>query len=143
MKTITGALLEALVQILHQDTFETKEYQDETIKSRDIQLMEIFGQLADEENRFADKKKDGFKKLREIPEAMRALECVLEDDDFVDRNYTKLIKLVGQPDILKQLLKLLQYVSQESREKFFGHLATHSLSFDQTSTKQLFHPEVL
>ena len=69
--------------------------------------MEIFGQLADEENRFADRKKDGFKKLREIPEAMRALEAVLEDEDFVDRNYAKLIKLVGQPDILKQLLKLL------------------------------------
>ena len=65
--------------------------------------MEIFITTQDTDNKFADQKKESFKKLVKIPEALDGLERTLTSYKFILENIDDLAKIVSQPALLKQM----------------------------------------
>ena len=66
--------MEALIEILHEDESEGEQYTEDSRKVRDKALLSIFSKVEEsEDNAYADKSKENFKKLQQMPEAFDAL----------------------------------------------------------------------
>ena len=64
--------------------------------------MAIFSKIDESnENTFADRNRESFKKLVNIPDAEEGVERTLQSQKFVEDNLSELIKIVESPTLLK------------------------------------------